>query len=83
MLAGTVPANGLKEPKNLNPYLGILVDELLKLSNTKMYDAYQEAPFTCKVAVLHVLDHPGIGKVFGVTGSGAYQGCVWRDEDGR
>ena len=78
MLAGIVPANGSKEPKNLNPYLRILVDELLKLSNTKMYDEYQEAPFTCKVAVLlHVLDYPGIiGKVFGVTGSGAYQGCV-------
>jgi len=36
MLAGIVPANGSKEPKNLNPYLGIHVDELLKLSNTKM-----------------------------------------------
>jgi len=83
MLAGIVPANGSKEPQNLNPYLGILVDELLELSNTKMYDAYQEAPFTCKVAVLlHVLDYPGIGKVFGVTGSGAYQGCVWCDEAG-
>ncbi len=83
MLVGIVPGNGSKEAQDLNPYLGILVDELLKLSNAKIFDAYQGAPFSCRVAVLlHVLDYPGIGKVFGVTGSGAYQGCVWCDETG-
>lgn len=40
LLVGVVPGNGSKEPNSLDPYLEIVVDELLSLSNRKMFDAY-------------------------------------------
>ena len=74
---GTVPGNGTKEPNNLDPYLSILVDELLTITNKEMFDAYQGAPFNLKVDILmYVLDYPGIGKVFNVMGANSYQACV-------
>ena len=83
-LVGIVPGNGIKEPKTLQPYLDIIVDELLSLSNWPLYDAYQEAPFTLKADILYyTLDYPGIGKVFNRMGSGAYQACVWCDLEGK
>ncbi len=78
LLVGIIPANGTKEAKSLNPYLNILVDELIEMSNTILFDAYRNAPFKCKVAVLlHILDYPGIGKVMSVVGSGGLQGCMF------
>ena len=77
-LLGIVPGNGTQEPKSLDPYLDVAVDELLKLSNLDLYDAYKAEPFKLKVEILlYVLDYPGIGKVFRMSGSGAYKGCVW------
>lgn len=78
LLVGIVPANGTKEPMDLNPYLDIVVDELLEISNSTLYDAYKKAPFQCKAEVLlYVLDYPGISKVMSVVGSGGYQGCMF------
>ena len=84
LLVGIIPAgDGGKEAKNLNPYLDILVDELLSLSNQRIFDSYSQAPFNLKVQILlHVLDYPGIGKVLSTVGSGGYQGCVWCEEEG-
>ena len=77
-LVGIIPSNGTQEPHSLNPYLEILVDELLELSGSSLYDAYQKAPFNCKVAVLlYILDYPRIGKVLSVIGSGGIQGCMF------
>ena len=77
-LLGIIPANGTKEPHNISPYLELVVDELLYLSNQTMYNSYQQAPFKVKVNILiFILDYPGIGKVMNVTGSGSYSGCVW------
>ena len=36
-LLGIIPGNGTQEPKSLEPYLDVAVDELLKLSNTDLY----------------------------------------------
>lgn len=70
--------NGSKEPETLQPYLDLLVDELLELSSKTVYDAYSKAPFQFKCEVLsYVLDYPGVGKVFNVLGSGAYKACAW------
>lgn len=78
------PSNGTKEPKSVSPYLEVVVDELLGLSNAKLFDAYQKAPFHLKVELfLYILDYPGINEVFGVSGSGAYQGCVWCKIEGK
>ena len=73
-----MPANKSKEPHNLNPYLDILVDELLEITGSTVFDAYRNAPFTLKVELLlYILDYPGICKLFGIVGSGAYNGCAW------
>lgn len=67
LLVGIIPGNGKQEAKNIQPYLEILVDELISLSNTTMYDAYQQATFELKIEILlHILDYPGIGKVFNI-----------------
>lgn len=78
LLLGIIPGNGSKEPKQLHPYLDVVVDELLELSGTQQYDAYQGSVFTLRIEImLHTLDYPGIGKVLKMSGSGAYKGCVW------
>ena len=83
-LVGIIPGNGTQEPKNLDPYMDILVDEILHLSNKEMYDAYQESTFIFNAEILsYVLDYRGIGKLFKVCGSGAYQGCAWCNIEGK
>ena len=78
LLAGIIPGNGTKEALHLDPYLDILVDELLEISSSHFYDQYRHAPFQCKAALLiHILDYPGISKVMSVVGSRGYQGCVF------
>ena len=84
MLVGIIPGNGSKEASDLNPYINILVDELLELSCSSLFDAYQNAPFKCKVSILlYILDYPGLGKVMSTVGSGAYQGCAFCDLKGQ
>ena len=83
LLVGIVPSNRSQEPRSLNPYLEVMVDEILELSSTTMYDAYQKAPFACKIEVLlHILDYPGIGKVLSVVGSGGINGCMFCEING-
>ena len=79
ILVGIIPAQGDgKEPFNLDPYPEVLVDELLCLTDTKLYDAYKNEAFSAKVDILlYVLDYQGIGKVFHMTGTGSYRGCSW------
>ena len=78
-LLGIIPGNGSKQPKNLDPYLEVIVDEFLRLSGgTTLHDAYQDAPFKLKTEILlYVLDYPGLGKIMKMAGSGAYSGCLW------
>ena len=83
MLVGIIPSNKGQEPRSLNPYLNILVDELLELSGCTLFDAYQKAPFEWKVALLlYVLDYPGISKTLSVVGSGGLQGCMFCEIEG-
>lgn len=79
ILAGIIPSQVQgKEPKHLDPYLEVLVDEMMFLTGCKIYDAYQNAPFYAKVEVmLYILDYQGLGKVFSLTGTGSYRGCAW------
>ena len=78
-LLGIIPGNGSKEPLSIDPYMQVVVDELLELSTSKeIFDAYQCAPFNVKAEILiFMLDYPCIGKVLKMSGSGAYKGCVW------
>ena len=83
-LLGIIPSNGPKEPANLDPYLEVVVDEILSLSNKTLYDSYTRAPFQVKLhLMLYVLDYPGVCKVFNTLGSGAYQGCMWCSMQGK
>lgn len=78
MLVGVIPANGKEEPKSVDPYIEVLVDELMQLSGTTFYDAYKGESFTFRVRLHnYVLDYPGLNKVFCSTGAGALQGCMW------
>jgi len=83
LLLGIIPGNGKQEPKSLDPYLEVVADELQELNKLKIYDAYQNARFSLKIEILlNIMDYPGIGKVFKVSGSGAYKGCMWCDIKG-
>ena len=79
VLVGIIPSQSQgAEPKDLDPYLEVLIDEILYLSGCKLYDAYQKAPFTVKIEIiLYVLDYQGIGKLFSLTATGSYRGCAW------
>ena len=82
-LVGIIPANNKREARNIHPYLEVLVDELLSLSNYKIYDAYRQAEVNLKVEILfYVLDYLGVGKLFNLNGAEAYKGCLWCDVKG-
>lgn len=78
MLAGIAPAQADgQEPKNVDPYLELVVVEILDLSGVTFFDAFREAPFTFKVDLLnYVLDYPGLGKVFTSAGPNTLQGSM-------
>lgn len=70
LMVGILPSNKSQEPRSLNPYLEIMVDEMLELSSTIMQ------------ILLHVLDYPGIGKVLSVVGSDGINGCMFCEING-
>lgn len=49
MLVRVIPANGKEEPKPIDPYIEVLVDELKALSGNVFYDAYKEESFIFRV----------------------------------
>lgn len=67
-LVGIIP--GKSEPVNTDPYLDILVDELLQLHDTFLYDGFHNTMFQLKINLLqHVLDYPGQNKIFHCQGA--------------
>jgi len=64
MLAGIIPGYGRKEPKSLDPYINVLVTELLSNLECKLYDSYTNSPVTVKIALLQYLcDIPAFSKL--------------------
>ena len=62
-LVGIVP--GRNEPKHMDPYLEVLVDEIKELNRSEMYDGYKCEKFKLQADIsLYILDYPGQGKVF-------------------
>ena len=62
-LVGIIP--GRHEPKNTDPYLSLLVDELKDLNDCVLFDAFQNNTFQLRTRLLlHTLDYPGVNKVF-------------------
>ena len=54
LLLGVIPGNGKHEPKTLDPYLEMIVEdlELLNLQNKKIYDAHGEQMFSLRVEII-------------------------------
>ena len=62
-LVGIIP--GKNEPKNIDPYLDVLIDEIKSLNSKQIYDAHQQNWFSLQVELLlHVADYPGQNKLF-------------------
>lgn len=77
-LVGIIPGNSKGETTNFDPFLEILVDELLFLTGCKTFCAYNNAPVDIKIKLLlYILDYPGLSKVFHQHGSGNLVGCHW------
>uniref|UniRef100_A0A8W8MQL9 DUF4218 domain-containing protein n=1 Tax=Magallana gigas TaxID=29159 RepID=A0A8W8MQL9_MAGGI len=84
MLMGIIPSgkNG-SEPKSLEPYLSVVVDELLSLTEFTVLNSYTSAPTTVKVALLRYLcDIPGYSKLFHLSGHGGLRSCPYCQEHG-
>ncbi len=72
-----------KEPKSLEPVLELLVDELLSLLDTKIYNSYVNAPVKIKLTVLYFCcDFPANAKLFHTAGQAALRACPFCDECG-
>ena len=65
MIMGLFPGNGKKDCYTCQPYVELLVGDLLTLNGTKMFDSFKSAPFTFKCELIcFVWDYLGIGKVW-------------------
>lgn len=85
LLLGIIPGNGRKEAYHLDPYISIVVNELIILSDCHIYyPQYMSSPLEVKVKLLqYVLDFPGIAKLMKQPGSGGIKACPWCDVKGR
>ncbi|XP_050402379.1 uncharacterized protein LOC126818822 [Patella vulgata] len=78
MLCGIIPGQNKSEACNLDPYLEILVDEMLYLCKCRAFSEYHKASVDVKLKLLlYVLDYPGLSKLFHIHGSGGLCGCHW------
>ena len=79
MLTGLIP--GPREPKNTDPYVDVLVDDIMHLNTLKIRDGYKHETFSLKAdIVLNVFDYPGQNKVLHCQGAFIYitaSCCGW------
>lgn len=62
MLTGLIP--GPREPKHIDPYVDVLVDDIMHLNTLTVHDGYRNEMFSLKVEiVLNIFDYPGQNKV--------------------
>ena len=78
MIAGLIPGNGRQEPKTLEPYISLLVDELIALENCQMRDHLGNI-IDVKVKLLDfTFDYPAIGNVLHYPGSArSFKECMF------
>ena len=75
MLMGLIP--GPTELKNTDPYVDVLVDDILDVNEMTMYDAYKDEMFRLKaIVVLHIFDYPGQNKILNCQGMHTNCECV-------
>ena len=69
-LTGIIP--GHKEPKNIDPYVDLIVD-IISLNSLRVYDVHMGEDFKLKANILlHVLDYSGQNKLFKSQGKDCY-----------
>jgi hypothetical protein len=62
MLTGLIP--GPREPKHIDPYVDVLVDDIMHLNTLTVHDSYKNETFSLKAdIVLNIFDYPGQNKV--------------------
>lgn len=62
MLMGLIP--GPAEPKNTDPYVDVLVDDILDVNVMTVFDAIKDEMFQLKAnIVLHIFDYPAQNKI--------------------
>ena len=67
LLTGIIP--GPSEPKDIDPYVDIVVDDISRLNGVKVYDGYRDEHFNLIVnVVLQVFDYPGQNKMLKCVG---------------
>ncbi|XP_021354483.1 uncharacterized protein LOC110450989 [Mizuhopecten yessoensis] len=78
MLVGIIKGQRNHSEASVDAYVEVLVDELLFLSGCTTFTAYNKAPVQVKLKLLlHVLDYPGLSKLFHQHGSGSLSACHW------
>ena len=79
LLMGNIPSEKKgSEPKSLDPYLSVLVDELLSLTEFPVYDSYCSAPVKVKVALIqYFCDIPAHSKVMHLSGHNGLRSCPY------
>ncbi len=83
ILVSIIPGYKTAEPKSLYPLLELMVDELLELTGSTMYNAYVNAPVEIKTSILHsVCDIPATAKVYSLAGAAALRACPFCNEVG-
>lgn len=83
LLVGIIKGKKTKGEISIDPYVEILVDELMFLTACKAYSVYDKAPVDIKLKLLlYVLDYPGLSKLFHQQGSGGISGCHWCHQRG-
>ena len=71
MLTGIIP--GPREPKHIDPYVDVLVDDIMHLNTLKVHDGYRNETFSLKAdIVLNIFDYPGQNKVLHCQGMLVY-----------
>ncbi|XP_060083986.1 uncharacterized protein LOC132563249 [Ylistrum balloti] len=78
LLVRIIPGSNRSEASKLDPYIEIMVDELLYLTECSTVDTYRKAPVEIKIKLLvYILDYPGLSKLFCQHGSASLSGCHW------
>ena len=80
LLYGVAPSKDARLANGLEPELVIyqnrMVDELLQLSSTRLYDAYSAAPLCIKLELLiYMMDFQGYSKYFRMSGVASLLPC--------
>lgn len=83
LLVGIIKGKKTKGESSIDPYVEVLVDELMFLTSCQTYSAYDQAPVDIKLKLLlYVLDYTGLSKLFHQQGSGGISGCHWCHQRG-